>query len=526
MAIWKVECLFGLIFLCLSACSGTPTKVLEASNTHVPAIATSSSTPTDRPVTAILEPTKIPTRAPVTPTVTATQLSPAILENAVVLYRAGTDAEPLLGAVLPGELTRVRLAEGCAFTFGLDSKGRVPVILGESMGEGCYSSYYYNERLVLVTLPNLELIEITPLTSYYEVTAQPYALNEVPLEVLYVTSVTSWSKPAWSPDGRYLAFVAAIEGPSSYLYVYDSLYDTIERKSSGPNQAAEPIWSPNGAGIIHYEYEYYPIDIEPYAVAPRALWWAPLHGGSLLRFADSSMGEAWPMFGGWLSDERFMFWYSGPGAINGGNLLIGDVVTGEMVKVLEGVKSAITLNNEEGGWVLAWVENEDGGEELYLVDDQTSELLLLRTSPKRRVERFAAQRSFAQFLVAIRKEGLLRIMPDGIMETLDSVIDPDSMFMSSDGMHAVVKDGNRYWVYSFDESGQVSTKVQVEVGNILAWRPDDQALLLGCLSGSFLIAQSPDWESQWVSGVCPAWQGWRIRLLNLPTGVLWLDIDE
>ena len=128
--------------------------------------------------------------------------------------------------------------------------------------------------------------------------------------------------------------------------------------------------------------------------------------------------------------------------------------------------------------------------------------------------------------MAIRKDGLLQIMPDGTMEMLDNVIDPDSMFMSSDGMRAVVKDGNQHWIFSFDESGHVSTKVQVEVGNLLAWRPDDQALLLGCLSGSFLIAQSPDWESQWVSGLCPAWQGWRIRGQYLPTGVLWLNTEE
>jgi hypothetical protein len=329
-----------------------------------------------------------------------------------------------------------------------------------------------------------------------------------------------------SPDGRYLAFVAAIEGPSSDLYVYDSLNDTIERKSSGPNQAADPIWSPDGTGIIHYEYEYYPIDIEPYAFAPRALWWAPLEGGKLLRFADSSMDISWPMFGGWLSDARFMFWYSGPGTVDGGNLLIGDVVTGEMVNVLERVKSAITLNNEEGGWVLALVENEDGEDELYLVDDQTGEVSLLRTSSRNSVKRLATQKSLTQFLVAIGKKGLLRVMPDGTMEILDRLIDPDTMFMSSDGMHAVVEDGKRYWIYSFDESGEVSNKVEVEKGNMFAWRPDDQALLLGCLGGSFLIAQSPDWESQWLSGVCPAWEGWRNRMLYLPTGVLWLNTED
>ena len=373
------------------------------------------------------------------------------------------------------------------------------------------------EIVDFLTSHNVKLIVVACNTS------SSYAIDEVPLEVLYVTSVTSWSKPTWSPDGRYLAFVAAIEGPSSDLYVYDSLQDKIERKSSGPNQAADPIWSPNGTGIIHYEYEYYPIEIEPYAVAPRALWWAPLGEGSFFRFADDSMGDAWPLFGGWLSDTSFMFWYSGPGTPSGGNLLIGDVASGAMVEILKGVKSALSLETEDGGRVLAVVESEDDHEELYLVDGQTGEFSLLRTSLKRSVEAIASQYVFGQFLVAVSKEGLLRILPDGTVDNLDALIDPDSIFLSSDDMRAVVAEGKTYWIYEFDETGRVSSRFQQERQEILAWRPDDQALLLGCLGGSFLIAQSPEWESQWVSGLCPAWQGWRSRGIYLPTGVLWLE---
>lgn len=61
----------------------------------------------------------------------------------------------------------------------------------------------------------------------------------------------SYEKPAWSPDGRYLAFTAAIDGPTADLYVYDTWDDLIRRLTDGPEMATKPEWSPDSQWIVH-----------------------------------------------------------------------------------------------------------------------------------------------------------------------------------------------------------------------------------------------------------------------------------
>lgn len=58
---------------------------------------------------------------------------------------------------------------------------------------------------------------------------------------------------AWSPDGRFLAYIAAADGPSTDLYVYDTQSGRSKRLSRGSNQAASPFWTPDGKWIINLE---------------------------------------------------------------------------------------------------------------------------------------------------------------------------------------------------------------------------------------------------------------------------------
>ncbi|RPI32711.1 MAG: hypothetical protein EHM70_08220 [Chloroflexota bacterium] len=54
----------------------------------------------------------------------------------------------------------------------------------------------------------------------------------------------------WSPDGRYLAFAAALDGPSADLHVYDVLDGTTQRLSEEPEQIIPMGWSPDGQWIV------------------------------------------------------------------------------------------------------------------------------------------------------------------------------------------------------------------------------------------------------------------------------------
>jgi Lysyl oxidase/WD40-like Beta Propeller Repeat len=56
------------------------------------------------------------------------------------------------------------------------------------------------------------------------------------------------SQPAWSPDGRKLAYVA-LEGESTDLYVLDVARATVVRLTQDLSAEASPVWGPNGRTI-------------------------------------------------------------------------------------------------------------------------------------------------------------------------------------------------------------------------------------------------------------------------------------
>ena len=59
----------------------------------------------------------------------------------------------------------------------------------------------------------------------------------------------------WSPDGRYLAFVAVIDGISSDLYLYDTQNRKVEQLTSGSDQVATPFWSPDSLWLVVQEVD-------------------------------------------------------------------------------------------------------------------------------------------------------------------------------------------------------------------------------------------------------------------------------
>ena len=57
----------------------------------------------------------------------------------------------------------------------------------------------------------------------------------------------------WSPDGTQLAFLAAIDGPSADVYLYDTRTNEVSRLTDGPNQPKLLGWSPDGQWVVHSE---------------------------------------------------------------------------------------------------------------------------------------------------------------------------------------------------------------------------------------------------------------------------------
>lgn len=70
---------------------------------------------------------------------------------------------------------------------------------------------------------------------------------------LYQMVLNRLCRIRWSPEGRYMAFAAALDGPSTDLYVYDILTDAVRRLSNEPEHVVVFGWSPDSQWIIYAE---------------------------------------------------------------------------------------------------------------------------------------------------------------------------------------------------------------------------------------------------------------------------------
>lgn len=155
-----------------------------------------------------------------------------------------------------------------------DGSGRTPLFPGDHLGQaylydfgrlasptgGWLAVYTYEDRdrqsgptLQLVHVPDGLVPWSTPLLSN-DLEAAFAGGTDAEAMTAY-EAVTLAGAAAWAPDGRSLAFVAALDGTSSDLYLYDLATSRVRRVTSGPNQIATPFWSPDGKWIAHQAVE-------------------------------------------------------------------------------------------------------------------------------------------------------------------------------------------------------------------------------------------------------------------------------
>lgn len=169
----------------------------------------------------------------------------------------------------------------------------------------------YDLRLNIVSLNDGELIIEIPLLSEDYPANFPNAVesvrekpganfewstdDEVAL-ILYQAFLAGIGSHEWSPDGRYLAFAAQMDGPSSDLYIFDSDNLSIRRLSSGPEQIYRIEWSPDGRHIMHASS--YWIGVNP----PLTNHSARVDGSEVVTF-PIDQGE---LEDGWLNNYQYL----------------------------------------------------------------------------------------------------------------------------------------------------------------------------------------------------------------------------
>lgn len=63
-----------------------------------------------------------------------------------------------------------------------------------------------------------------------------------------------YERPAWSPDGRYIAYSASIAGRFSQIFLYDTLTSDNTQLTSSPFNSRFPSWLPDGTALVYSSF--------------------------------------------------------------------------------------------------------------------------------------------------------------------------------------------------------------------------------------------------------------------------------
>ncbi len=109
--------------------------------------------------------------------------------------------------------------------------------------------WMFDVTLRIIQLPYPTMITEKPLTSEQSEPSGDAMPGDASVEA--VRAMIDIQSMAFSPDGEYLAFMGAINGRSSDLYVYSMQAMAETQLTDGPSQGIKPVWSPDGKYIVH-----------------------------------------------------------------------------------------------------------------------------------------------------------------------------------------------------------------------------------------------------------------------------------
>ena len=214
---------------------------------------------------------------------------------------------------------------------------------------------------------------------------------------------------AWSPDGRYLAFAGAIDGPSSDIYLYDTENGSVRRLTSGPDEILKIAWSPDGRWIMHGSAKVWEM------------------GSSLTNHAvrfDGAQVVSFPFGGafdrGWLTDHKYLV-TEGANGIGSYDLAVLDIDEGQRISVWPWDFGGLAWDATGSTLLLSSFGIAAGspGPGLYKIDMSHADRTKLADDPFQSIEYWPAGRyefvatGFEHGLFGITSEGNLQEIADG-----------------------------------------------------------------------------------------------------------------
>jgi hypothetical protein len=279
---------------------------------------------------------------------------------------------------------------------------------------------------------------------------------------------------AWSPNGRYLAFVAALEnqasdfGPSSDLYMYDAQSGDVLRLTSGPDSVAQIWWSPDGKWIIMGELheKNYPFTTSLWAVSATDNEMRKLY----------SLEDGYPQgILGWLDDRRFIV-YDGTSLkdaldLPAYNLDVVDIDTGTVTPLYRGSFWSANLAADSETIALGVYRTEQEGNKgdgtyLVSVSDSTLRFVgqdLYQPDWDDKLQLFVTDRTCEN-----SPDGRLAFDTKGKWQCIHPAL-PDRYPSPNGRWQVSIQDGT--WLRANDQQ-----PVQIMQGNAVQviWRPDSE----------------------------------------------------
>lgn len=446
-------------------------------------------------------------------------------ENSYLLKQAGRTSDQHLLLYPPGEIEGIRILDGCLISSSSVSHGRVAVIVGvEPKSSDCRFPKISDMVLYTIELNDLKTERIVSIIESIE-GIEFEELEETDLR-FRVSSAVSMEVPEWSPDGRHLAFVAAVQEINSDVYSYDLENKTIRRMTSNPEHSSSPRWPEDGSGVI--SLEAFP-SADPF-MSILGVWWTSLNGV----VANWSGPNLWP--GSFinvypLSSNSWLAWGFNNNTRKGPFYRI-NTQSQVAQQVCPDAYSLGYLHHENHDFVISYCSVDsavplspslftflDG---LYIGKKVLSDL----------AESFPMYGSIQSleepqvFILDHEEKGLITISPDGVFSILDQEVASRRLQVSPNKKWLAVSryidrgEVGDFELYSVSSSGLTLTWSGEHRIHPL-WSPESSMIVLDCSDSSSTVLHLSDLTVN-IYSECPEWMNWGNRYNS---SWWWNDID-
>jgi hypothetical protein len=383
------------------------------------------------------------------------------------------------------------------------------------------ANIFHNLTLHILELPALSTLMSIPLTSAQTEPGPDLEADTNIMEILRASM--GESSLAWSPDGGTLAFIGAMQGSDADLYEYILKTGKTLRLADGPGHAYNPVWSPDGAYIVHPSVVSFNMGGE-YTLA--GVFASRADGSGNFSLYPVPEGSGNEFAAGWL-DSATLVAHSFYMTCGFRDIRLVNLHTRKATSVWEGCFTSAAVA-ESGGSLLVATEGNfsrygtdipAGLYRITLADPQPREILGV---PIREV----TWSKEANVFLAIASDGsVFEISESGDVQNL-AIQAGELPLISPDGKSWVwinIKNGKGIWVGDRPLTGGIASLAHIFSDGVFpgirdrslaGWSPDAQSFAFLGIDNILHLIQASDWEVIRVGRVPPARSGWNLAWVS------------